>query len=155
MRAGLLSLRAARLCAHAASLVGHLFWRWGTRFPPHKALGCSGSLTLPWCWGGPGSAQALGAFLKGLRNPKGAREPFGVSLELDLPTPCLGRQACFTLSDRKQDCSICYLCCSVFRTSLPDLILSRASPSSFPSSSVTSPCRHPSEMHQAPSFSLI
>lgn len=43
----------------------------------------------------------------------------------------------------------------VLRTGLPALISSRASPSSLPSFPVTSPCRHPSEMHRAPSFTLI
>lgn len=43
----------------------------------------------------------------------------------------------------------------VLRTGFPALISSRASPSSLLCFLVTSPRRHPSKMHQAPSFALI
>lgn len=102
----------------------------------HKAPGCAGE------------GQALGALLKG------AREPFSMVLKLGLPKLCLGKPTCFTLRPDqlgKWDCLVCFL--SLGWASLPP---SRASLS--PSSPMTSPRRHPSELRRAPScpsFNII
>lgn len=112
MRAGLLSLPAARLARP------HCFSSWtsvleaGACSPLHETLGCCGSPTLPWCWGGP----ALSAFLKGAPGPKGSQRPFQHVIKAGFAQAASREAGPFhpmSRSDGKQDCSVCYLHCSV------------------------------------------
>jgi len=124
----------------------------GHAVPLRKALGCSGSPTSSRCRGEPGSAQALGALLKGLR-----RALWWVP-KVDLPKLCRGTQACFTLSDGEWDCFICYLCCSVC---LGWVSLPSSHPEHLPLRFPPSPLPHPAGILPRgtglppPSFSVI